>query len=29
MKTLVDNKFYTITVVGGGLTGQLMVALPK
>ncbi len=27
MKSLVDNKFYTITVVGGGLTGQLMVAL--
>ena len=27
MKSLVDNKFYTITVVGGGLTGKLMVAM--
>lgn len=27
MKNLVDEKFYTITVVGGGLTGQLMISL--
>ena len=27
MKSIVHEKFYTITVVGGGLTGQLMISL--
>ena len=27
MQNLVKEKFYTITVVGGGLTGELMVSL--
>ena len=27
MKSLVNDKFYNITVIGGGLTGKLMVSL--
>ena len=27
MKNSVNDKFYTVTVIGGGLTGQLMVSL--
>ena len=27
MKISVNDKFYTVTVIGGGLTGQLMVSL--
>ena len=27
MKSSVNDEFYTITVIGGGLTGQLMVSL--
>ena len=27
MSNLVNEKFYTITVIGGGLTGELMVSL--